>query len=150
MGRVRVRGAKGKRWQKGQSSSSNPQTNKHRHAARGRFGSHLSQTSTSSQGVTLTTDALASHDAIQGDRDSEGDELLSNVAVEGEGGDGESSEDSCPEEEDAPSVSMVTTCTAYSLIETSHPVFGRVKGLWNSPTESHREVSVCVVQIRIF
>ena len=33
------------------------------------------------------------------------------------------------------------TSTVYSLIETAHPVFGRVKRLWNSPMESHREVS---------
>lgn len=66
-------------------------------------------------------------------------ELLSNVAVEGEGEE-ESSDDD--DQEDAPSVSMATTCTAYSLIETAHPVFGMVKGLWNSPTESHREVSL--------
>lgn len=72
MGRVRIRSAKGKRWQKGQSSSSNPQTNKHRNVARGKFGSHLSQwSSTQPQGVTLTADALASHDAIQRDRESE-------------------------------------------------------------------------------
>lgn len=66
-------------------------------------------------------------------------ELLSNVAVEGEGEEGSGSDDE--DREDAPSVSMATTCTAHSLIETAHPVFGRVKGLWNSPTESHREVS---------
>lgn len=59
------------------------------------------------------------------------------MAEEGERG---SSDDEDDEEEDLPSVSMATTCTAYSLIETAHPVFGRVKGLWNSPTESHREV----------
>lgn len=59
-------------------------------------------------------------------------ELLSNVAVEGE-------EDST-EAEDAPSVSMTTTSTAYSLIEMSHPVFRPVKKLWNSHVDSHREV----------
>lgn len=31
--------------------------------------------------------------------------------------------------------------SVYSLIETSNPVFGRVKRLWNSPLESHREVN---------
>lgn len=61
-------------------------------------------------------------------------ELVSNVAVGGEEG---SSEDP----DDAPSVSMSTTSTAYTLIETSHSVFGRVKRLWNSPTEEHREAS---------
>ncbi len=61
---------------------------------------------------------------------------MSNVAVEGEE---EGSDDNA--ENDAPSVSMTTTSTAYTLIETSHSVFGRVKRLWNSPTQDHREVS---------
>ena len=30
--------------------------------------------------------------------------------------------------------------SAYTLIETAHPVFGAVRKLWNSPTESHRVV----------
>ena len=69
--RVRLKGVKGKRWKKGQSSSSNPGTNTHRNAARGKFSDHLAQskTATHSQGVALTADALASHDAIQGDKD---------------------------------------------------------------------------------
>lgn len=61
-------------------------------------------------------------------------ELLSNVAVEGE-------EDST-EAEDTPSISMTTTSTAYSLIETAHPVFWPVKKLWNSHVDTHREVGV--------
>ena len=36
------------------------------------------------------------------------------------------------------------TSTVYSLIETAHPVFGKVKRLWNSPMESHREVSTFI------
>ena len=55
-------------------------------------------------------------------------ELLSNVAVESGG------------EEDTPSISASTASTAYSLIETSHVVFNKVKKLWNSNQESHREV----------
>lgn len=71
-GRVRVKSVKGKRWKKGQSSSSNPETSKHRNAARGKFTGHLAQgAATQGQGVTLTTDALASHDAIQGEQDEE-------------------------------------------------------------------------------
>ena len=47
MGKVkpRVRTSKGKKWRKGQSGSSNPQTKKHRDAAKGKFGNHLSQVS---------------------------------------------------------------------------------------------------------
>lgn len=71
MGRVgvRMKSVKGKRWKKGQSSSSNPQTNKHRNAAKGKFSGHLAQAHEA--GLPLTTDALASHDAIQGERDDE-------------------------------------------------------------------------------
>ena len=73
-GRVRLRAGRGKRWQKGQSSSSNPDTKKHRAVARGRFGSHLSQAAGvgGRPGVALTEEALATHDAIQGDSKSLG------------------------------------------------------------------------------
>lgn len=64
-GRVRVRGAKGKRWRKGQSGSSNPSETRHRHAARGRFGDHLSRGRVPTSGPPLTADTLATHDATQ-------------------------------------------------------------------------------------
>lgn len=52
--------------------------------------------------------------------------------------------DSNPEDgEDVGSLTAatsVTSGTVYSLIETAHPVFGKVKRLWNSSVESHREV----------
>lgn len=35
--------------------------------------------------------------------------------------------------------------SAYTLIETAHPVFGAVRKLWNSPTESHRVVGTLAV-----
>lgn len=41
--RVRVKGGRGSKWRKGQSSASNPGTRIHRNAAKGRFGNHLSQ-----------------------------------------------------------------------------------------------------------
>ena len=34
--------------------------------------------------------------------------------------------------------------SAYSLIETSHPLFGKIRRLWNSADESHREVCLIV------
>ncbi len=74
-GKVRLRGVKGKRWKKGQSSSSNPETRKHRLAAKGKFGNHLTQVkpfSNSESQLELTRDALASHNANQaGDGDME-------------------------------------------------------------------------------
>jgi len=71
-GKVRLRGVKGKRWKRGQSSSSNPDTKKHRLAAKGKFGNHLAQSQANSikkPTVELTKDALASHNANQGDED---------------------------------------------------------------------------------
>ncbi|CAH0554769.1 unnamed protein product [Brassicogethes aeneus] len=50
---------KGKRWLKGQSSSSNPETHKHRDLAKNRFFQANLDTS------SLTSDALRKHDAIQ-------------------------------------------------------------------------------------
>ena len=34
--------------------------------------------------------------------------------------------------------------SAFTLIETAHPVFGAVRKLWNSPTESHRVVGMAM------
>ncbi|XP_054266666.1 RRP12-like protein [Macrosteles quadrilineatus] len=57
--RIRLKGAKGKRWAKGHSSSSNPQTTKHRDAAKSRFfQENLSLPS------SLTTEALKKHNAF--------------------------------------------------------------------------------------
>lgn len=70
-GRVRVKGAKGKRWRKGQSSSSNPCELSHRKAAQGKFGDHLSRGRASSDGRTpLTAEALASLRARHEEQDT--------------------------------------------------------------------------------
>ncbi len=67
-GRLKIEVGKARRWRKGQSGSSNPETKKHRQAAKGRFGTHLSQPLTHS---SLTEKALASHDAaIKGEDDT--------------------------------------------------------------------------------
>uniref|UniRef100_A0A1Y1JYP8 Uncharacterized protein n=1 Tax=Photinus pyralis TaxID=7054 RepID=A0A1Y1JYP8_PHOPY len=61
MGKFRSKlkgGPKGKRWTKGQSSSSNPETHKHRDLAKSRFFKE-------NLGGNLTTDALHKHDALQ-------------------------------------------------------------------------------------
>lgn len=70
------------------------------------------------EGGSLTVDILASHDAVQTEDTTH--QLL---------GDEETREES------------LASSSAYSLIETSNPIFGRVKRLWNSPLETHREVS---------
>lgn len=70
--RVRVKGAKGKRWRKGQSGSSNPTEVLHRHAARGKFGDHLSRGRAATTGrAPLTAEALA----VLGARHDEEDKL---------------------------------------------------------------------------
>ncbi|GAB6025472.1 pre-rRNA processing protein [Chamberlinius hualienensis] len=58
------RHGKGNRWLKGQSSSSNPTTNKHREAAKRGFFA----TATDSKS-TLTTDALLKHNELQADEE---------------------------------------------------------------------------------
>ena len=64
-GRIRARGAKGKRWRKGQSGVSNPSEVSHRQAARGKFGNHLSRDR--AVVAPLTADALAT---LQQEEDS--------------------------------------------------------------------------------
>ncbi|XP_019858475.1 PREDICTED: RRP12-like protein [Amphimedon queenslandica] len=127
-GRVRLKGSKGgKRWKRGQSGSSNPQTDVHRNAAKGKFGNHLSQATTTGggEGGSLTVDILASHDAVQ--TDDTAHQLLG-------------------EEEETREESLASS-SAYSLIETSNPIFGRVKRLWNSPLETHREVCAVLAAV---
>ncbi len=68
-GRVRPTVGKPRHWRKGQSSSSNPETKKHRQAAKGRFGTHLSHPLTNSSSNPLTEKALASHDAAIDEED---------------------------------------------------------------------------------
>ena len=70
--------------------------------------------------LALTTDLLATHDAFQGD-----------LILQSEEGEHEFNEGS----------QSGVNSSVYSLIETSNPVFGQVKRLWNSPVESHREVN---------
>ncbi len=68
--------------------------------------------------MKLTTDVLASHDSNQKDVDLEEDHI----------------------DNETQSGLSLGTSSAYSLVETSHSVFGKVKRLWNSSDESHREV----------
>ena len=154
-GRVRVKPGKAKRWRKGQSGGTNPVTKTHREAAKGRFGNHLAQVSLyqwltdtnrrteiiypfpavyyyyiicnltcilqgrkTDSSMKLTTDVLASHDSNQKDVDLEEDHI----------------------DNETQSGLSLGTSSAYSLVETSHSVFGKVKRLWNSSDESHREV----------
>ncbi|KAK3094601.1 hypothetical protein FSP39_003915 [Pinctada imbricata] len=71
---TRHKKVKGKRWKKGQSSSSNPETKKFREAAKNRFFNP------NPSGSSLTVDALAKHDEKQVDRD--GDTIVSDKDVD--------------------------------------------------------------------
>ena len=59
-------------------------------------------------------------------------------------GDAELLED---EESGSATEPSAASSSVYSLIESAHPVFGRVKRLWNSPLESHREVCAVLAAI---
>ncbi len=76
-------------------------------------------------------------------------DIISNTAVEGEGKETEVEEEEDESEElgDIASLSITSASTAYTLIETAHPVFGKIKRLWNSPTESHREMCAVLAAV---
>ena len=117
MGSSRVRLKKGtavKRWKKGHSAASNPSTSKHREAAKGT----LAVKRIFHKGVEnslLTKKNVDIHEAAAADGDDVGEDSV---------------------------CSQSTTSTCYSFIETAHPVFHKVKKLWMSPLESHREVRI--------
>ena len=70
----------------------------------------------------LTTELLVTHDTAQEDMNLQEDgNQHSDEGTQSEG------------------ISLATS-SAYSLIETSHPLFGKIRRLWNSADESHREV----------
>jgi ribosomal RNA-processing protein 12 len=125
-GRVRVKGAKGKRWRRGQSGVSNPSEASHRLAARGRFGDHLYRGRSS---ALLTADALARLHASQEEEEELGSRGEEEVSGSSRG------------------ASSAAASSALTLIETAHPVFGPVRKLWNSPTESHRVICAVLAAV---
>lgn len=114
--RVRLKKNKAvKRWKKGHSASSNPTTSKHREAVKGTLrNTRIFRKGTES---LLTKENVDVHEAAAADGDSDEDW------------------------EDKSSCSQFTVSTCYSFIETAPPIFHKVKKLWLSPLESHREVS---------
>lgn len=140
-GRIRAKSTKGNRWKKGESSSSNPKTNKHRLAARGKFDSQLGEVNCTAE-PSLTAEALAVH-ALEQENDPQLNRhdlceiaapslfivwISIASAIEDDREDG------------SQTATSAHTSSAYSSIEAAHPLFGRVKTLWNSSLESHREV----------
>ena len=115
---VRMRNAKGKRWRRGQSCSSNPETRKYRAAAKNVTFSFAKQGDESSH---LTVEALSKHDenqVLDGDVDLEDEEGLSAKSGRTAG----------------------TLFSVSGLTDCSNPVFATVKRFWDSPAEHHKEV----------
>ncbi|XP_062596238.1 RRP12-like protein, partial [Saccostrea cucullata] len=107
---------KGKRWKKGQSSSSNPETKTYREAAKNRFF----QTSSSKGESSLTVDALARHDEEQLDKDGD-------VSLRAES--------------DVVSAAGKTFNTwATNWTECTNTTFSRVHRYWASNSAFHKEV----------
>ncbi|XP_061180059.1 RRP12-like protein isoform X1 [Saccostrea echinata] len=105
---------KGKRWKKGQSSSSNPETKTFREAAKNRFFQ------TSKGESSLTVDALAKHDEEQADKDGD-------VSLRAES--------------DIVSAAGKTFNTwATNWTECTNTTFSRVHRYWASNSAFHKEV----------
>lgn len=108
----------------------------------GRFGTHLSQPLADSGPNPLTEQALATHDAaIQGEEDKILADRVEELSIE---------DDDDKDSLTLASIKSVTsaaTGTVYSLMETAHPAFRKLKRLWNSPLESHREVCAVLAAI---
>ncbi|KAK3582767.1 hypothetical protein CHS0354_015294 [Potamilus streckersoni] len=112
---IKRNNAKVKRWKKGQSSSSNPDTKRFREAAKGRFFQHSSSSGSSG----LTVDALKKHDDFQADKD--GDVILS--------------------DSDKQSTKTGTFNTwASNWTECTNTTFNRVHRFWSSNSAVHREI----------
>ena len=131
-GRIRVNSTKGNKWKKGESGSSNPKANKHRLAARGKFDSHLA-TANRAVESSLTSEALVAH-ALE----HEDVPPLSSAI-------GETSIDD--REDGSQTATSAHTSSVYSYIEAAHPLFGKVKTLWNSSLESHREICAVLAAV---
>ncbi|CAG2248268.1 RRP12 [Mytilus edulis] len=114
---------KGKRWKKGKSSSSNPDTKRFRDAAKTRFFQPMSAGSAGTSG--LTVDALAKHDEDHFSKDTdslqEGFEKLSTS--------------------DKLSVGAKTFNTwATNYTECTNVTFNKVHRYWSSNSALHKEV----------
>ncbi|CAM1307241.1 RRP12 (predicted), partial [Pycnogonum litorale] len=118
-----IKSKKGKRWSKGGSSSSNPESNRYRQQAKSRFF----DTDNKGKG-SLTTDALTKHDLIQNE------ETEKPGADEGE--------------RDVESVGGNTFNTfATNWTQCSNPCFNRLLKNWESNSELHKEMLAILAAI---
>ncbi|KAM7408776.1 hypothetical protein PAMA_002481 [Pampus argenteus] len=120
-------GSKLKRWKKGHSSDSNPQTSRFRQAAKSRFFSRPSEKS------DLTLDALKLHNELQA-----GPLELS------AGG----RKDACMEEEPDQALSDRTSGTFLSgLSDCSNLTFRKVQRFWESNSAAHKEICAVLAAV---
>ncbi|XP_037534826.1 RRP12-like protein [Nematolebias whitei] len=120
-------GSKLKRWKKGHSSDSNPQTNRFRQAAKSRFFSRPSGKS------DLTTDALKLHNELQA-----GPLELS----------ARDHKDAFMEEEIDEKLSERTSATFLSgLSDCSNLTFRKVQRFWESNSAAHKEICAVLAAV---
>ena len=125
---VRLRKGKGKKWRKGQSCESNPQSREYRDAAR--RGTFRPSADTSRGASNLTMDAVARHDNAH---DSDGD-------VDIQDGDARSVQSG---------KTFGTSFTVGGLTDCCNPAFSSVRRFWDSPLAHHKEVSKIVIVLTL-
>uniref|UniRef100_A0A673BGU7 Ribosomal RNA processing 12 homolog n=1 Tax=Sphaeramia orbicularis TaxID=375764 RepID=A0A673BGU7_9TELE len=118
-------GSKLKRWKKGHSSDSNPQTSRFRQAAKSRFFSRPTGNS------DLTVDALKLHNELQAGPLDVG-----------------SRKDACMEEEPEQALSERTSGTFLSgLSDCSNLTFRKVQRFWESNSAAHKEICAVLAAV---
>ncbi|XP_077437828.1 RRP12-like protein [Vanacampus margaritifer] len=119
-------GSKLKRWKKGHSSDSNPQTSRYRHAAKSRFFSRPSEKS------DLTVDALKLHNELQ----------TGPLEIK------TSQKDARMEDEPDQAFSERTSGTFLSgLSDCSNLTFRKVQRFWESNSAAHKEICAVLAAV---
>ncbi|CAK6979026.1 RRP12-like protein [Scomber scombrus] len=120
-------GSKLKRWKKGHSSDSNPQTSRFRQAAKSRFFSRPTEKS------DLTVDALKLHNELQ----------AGPLEISAGG-----HKDACMEEEADQALSDRTSGTFLSgLSDCSNLTFRKVQRYWESNSAAHKEICAVLAAV---
>ncbi|CAM4584797.1 unnamed protein product [Lepidochelys olivacea] len=129
-GRLRSGAArKLRRWQKGHSSDSNPESRRHRLAARSRFFSRPAEKS------DLTVDALKLHNELQSGS------VLSELP-------GQGAQLRMEEDDDGPAVSEKSSRTFLSgLSDCTNITFSKVQRFWESNSAAHREICAVLAAV---
>ncbi|XP_062352391.1 RRP12-like protein isoform X3 [Cinclus cinclus] len=121
--------AKLKRWRKGHSSDSNPETRQHRLAARSRFCSRPAEKS------NLTVDAVKLHNELQsGSLHLERASGSAQFRMEGDG-----SEEAATEKSSGTFLSGLSDCTNIT--------FSKVQRFWESNSATHKEICAVLAAV---